>query len=49
LGDATRNLAAVEIGETPPGLDTFLGYHRDLRRLSRLRALPDLVIERLAN
>jgi DNA-binding transcriptional LysR family regulator len=49
LGDATRGLAAVEIGESPPGLDTFVGYHRDLRRLSRLRALLDLVIERLAN
>jgi DNA-binding transcriptional LysR family regulator len=33
----------------PPGRDTWLGYHRDLRRLPRLRALLDLVIERLAN
>ena len=49
LGDATRDLAAVDIGEIPPGLDIFVGYHRDLRRLSRLRALLDLVIERLAN
>jgi DNA-binding transcriptional LysR family regulator len=49
LADATRNLAAVDIGEIPPGLDIFVGYHRDLRRLSRLRALLDLVIERLAN
>jgi DNA-binding transcriptional LysR family regulator len=49
LGDATRNLAAIDIGESPPGLDTFVGYHQDLRRLSRLRALLDLVIERLAN
>ena len=49
LGEATRGLAAIEIGEAPPGLDTFVGYHRDLRRLSRLRALLDLVIERLAN
>jgi DNA-binding transcriptional LysR family regulator len=49
LGDATRGLAAVDLEEPPPGLDTFVGYHRDLRRLSRLRALLDLVIERLAN
>jgi DNA-binding transcriptional LysR family regulator len=49
LGDATRNLAAIDIGESPPGLDTFVGYHQDLRRLSRLRALLELVIERLAN
>jgi DNA-binding transcriptional LysR family regulator len=49
LGDATPDLAVIDIGESPPGLDTFVGYHRDLRRLSRLRALLDLVIERLAN
>src|SRR4051794_13601468 len=34
--------------EEPPGRDTWVGYHRDLRRLARLRALLDLVIERLA-
>jgi hypothetical protein len=39
----------VDIGESPPGLDTFVGYHRDLRRLSRLRALLDLFVQRLAN
>jgi len=37
------------IGIAPPGRDTFVGYHRDLKRLARLRALLDLVIERLAN
>jgi len=29
--------------------DTFVGYHRDLRRLPRLRALLDFMIDRLAN
>ena len=48
LGDATPGLVALDIGESPPGRDTFVGYHRDLRRLARLRALLDLVIERLA-
>ncbi|MGV7219383.1 LysR family transcriptional regulator [Bradyrhizobium sp. UFLA05-112] len=48
LGDRDRRLVALDIGEAPPGRDTFVGYHRDLRRLSRLRALLDLVIERLA-
>jgi hypothetical protein len=33
----------------PPGRDVWLGYHRDLKRLARLRALLDVVIERLAN
>lgn len=48
LGDRTTGIVAVDIGEAPPGRDTFVGYHRDLRRLARLRALLDLVIERLA-
>ena len=49
LGDATPGIVAFDIGESPPGRDTFIGYHRDLRRLARLRALLDLVIERLAD
>lgn len=48
LGDATGGLKRVDLGEEPPGRDTYLGYHRDLRRLARLRALLDLIIERLA-
>jgi DNA-binding transcriptional LysR family regulator len=49
LGDATPGIVPVDIGEVPPGRDTFVGYHRDLRRLSRMRALLDLIIDRLAN
>ncbi|ANN66708.1 LysR family transcriptional regulator [Bordetella bronchialis] len=49
LGDRMPDLARVDVGESPPGRDTYVGYHRDLRRLSRLRALLDLVIERLAS
>jgi DNA-binding transcriptional LysR family regulator len=49
LGDATPGIVPVDIGESPPGRDTFVGYHRDLRRLSRMRALLDLIIDRLAN
>jgi DNA-binding transcriptional LysR family regulator len=49
LGDATEGIARIDLGEPPPGRDTFVGYHRDLRRLARLRALLDLVIRRLAN
>ncbi|MET4216518.1 DNA-binding transcriptional LysR family regulator [Bradyrhizobium sp. LB7.2] len=48
LGDRDRRLVALDIGATPPGRDTYVGYHRDLRRSARLRALLDLVIERLA-
>ncbi len=48
LGDSDRRLVALDIGTPPPGRDTYLGYHRDMKRLARLRALLDLVIERLA-
>lgn len=49
LGDRTAGLVVLDVGEPAPTRATYLGYHRDLRRLPRLRALLDLVIERLAN
>ena len=49
LGDATPNIAPFDLGEAPPGRDTFVGYHRDLRRLARMRELLELVVERLGN
>jgi DNA-binding transcriptional LysR family regulator len=49
LGDATDGIEAVALEDDPPGRDTFVGYHRDLRRLTRMRALLGLVVERLAN
>lgn len=49
LGDSTPGIARIDLGEAPPGRDVWLGYHRDLRRLARLRALLDFVIDRLAN
>jgi DNA-binding transcriptional LysR family regulator len=49
LGDATPNLAALAFEQAPPGRDTFVGYHRDLRRLARMRELLALLIERLAD
>jgi DNA-binding transcriptional LysR family regulator len=49
LGDAIPGIQRIDLGEDPPGRDTWVGYHRDLKRLARLRALLDLVIERLAN
>ena len=48
LGDITPGIRMIDLGEPPPGRDTWVGYHRDLRRLGRLRALLDLVIDRLA-
>jgi hypothetical protein len=49
LGDATRGIERIDLGEAPHGRDTWVGCHRDLKRLARPRALLDLVIARLAN
>ncbi|HEY1722575.1 MAG TPA: LysR family transcriptional regulator [Magnetospirillaceae bacterium] len=49
LGDAAQGIERVDLGEEPPSRTTWVGYHRDLKRLARLRALLDLVIEWLAN
>ncbi len=49
LGDATSGIVALALDDPPPGRDTFVGYHRDLRRLSRMRALLGMIVEALAN
>ena len=49
LGDTTPGLRRIDLGEVPPGRDVWCGYHRDLRRLARLRKLLDMTIEELAN
>jgi DNA-binding transcriptional LysR family regulator len=49
LGDAVPGIEALPFAQAPPGRDTFVGYHRDLRRLGRMRALLEMVVERLAN
>jgi DNA-binding transcriptional LysR family regulator len=49
LGDRLVGVDRINLGEVPPCRDTFVGYHRDLKRLARLRALLDLVIARLGN
>ncbi len=48
LGDACAALEVVDLGGLPPGRDVWVGFHRDLRRLGRLRALVDATVERLA-
>lgn len=49
LGDAVPGIEVLPFTEAPPGRDTFVGYHRDLRRLRRMRELLGLLVERLAN
>ncbi|MEP9380116.1 LysR family transcriptional regulator [Aquabacter sp. CN5-332] len=48
LGDGTPGIALVDLGEQPPAPETWIGYHRDLRRLPRPRALLDVIIARIA-
>ncbi|MDC0744735.1 LysR family transcriptional regulator [Polyangium mundeleinium] len=42
IGDALP-LVRLDVGEEPPGRTIWLGYHRDLKGLPRLRALADHV------
>ncbi len=49
LGDALAGVTRIDLGEQPPSRETWVGYHRDLKKLARLRVLLDLVIERLGN
>jgi DNA-binding transcriptional LysR family regulator len=49
LGDVIPGIAPLALAEQPPMRNTYVGYHRDLRRLRRLRALLDLIVERIAN
>jgi DNA-binding transcriptional LysR family regulator len=49
IGDTLTGVTRVALGDEPPGRDTWIGYHRDLRRLARLRALLDLLFARLAS
>lgn len=46
LGDAFAELRRIALGEPPPSRDTWIGYHKDLKRLTRLRSLLELLAER---
>lgn len=48
LGDALAGVRLIDLGEAPPGRDTWVGYHTDMRQLVRLRALLDMVADRWA-
>lgn len=42
LGDATAGLLLIDSNEWPPSRDIWVGYHQDLKRMDRLRALIDI-------
>lgn len=45
LGDGLPGLKRLDPPVSPPSRETWLGYHRDLRRLPRLRALLNIVVQ----
>jgi DNA-binding transcriptional LysR family regulator len=49
VGDQNSAIRRLDLGDDPPHRDIWVGYHRDLRRLQRLRAFVDLATAHLAN
>ncbi|MBP1207858.1 DNA-binding transcriptional LysR family regulator [Duganella sp. 1411] len=47
IGDGLRGLRLVDLGEPPPGRDVWAGYHKDLKRSPRLRAVLDAALDGL--
>lgn len=48
VGDRLAGLRRLELPDDPPEREIWMGYHRDLRRLGRLRAFVDMVVSILA-
>ena len=49
LGDQLPTLRRIELSEAPPSRDIWMGYHQDMRRLDRLRALAELASDMLGS
>jgi DNA-binding transcriptional LysR family regulator len=49
VGDQLAGLRRLNLPEEPPGRDIWMGYHRDIRRLHRLRAFVDTVVRHLGH
>ncbi|WP_144630495.1 LysR family transcriptional regulator [Bordetella genomosp. 13] len=49
VGDQLPALRRLNLPAQPPTRDIWMGYHRDMRRLQRLRAFIDLVIQHFDN
>lgn len=49
LGDQLPALTRIELSEAPPSRDIWMGYHQDMRRLDRLRALAELASDMLGS
>jgi DNA-binding transcriptional LysR family regulator len=49
VGDQIQGIRRLELPKQPPARDIWMGYHRDLRRLGRLRAFISTVTDHLVN
>jgi len=49
VGDQMGDLRRLNLPVEPPKRDIWMGYHRDLRRLHRLRAFIGIVTDHIAN
>jgi DNA-binding transcriptional LysR family regulator len=49
VGDQIGRIRRFDLGEEPPRREIWMGYHRDLKRLHRLRAFVDLASRHLAH
>ncbi|WP_338805524.1 LysR family transcriptional regulator [Pseudomonas chlororaphis] len=49
VGDQIKAIRRLDLTEDPPHREIWMGYHRDLRRLHRLRAFVDIAIKHLAS
>ncbi|WP_428031416.1 LysR family transcriptional regulator [Ancylobacter sp.] len=47
VGDQMAGLRRLDLPSEPPGRDIWMGYHRDMRRLQRLRAFISTVTDHL--
>ena len=48
VGDGIAGLRRLELDEAPPSREIWMGYHRDLKQLHRLRAFLDLAATHLS-
>lgn len=44
IGDNTQGIERIKLSDQPPQRTIWVGYHRDLRRLARLRAFLDTAL-----
>ena len=48
VGDGIAGLRRLDLGDAPPSREIWMGFHRDLKQVPRLRAFLDLAVEHLS-